>query len=82
MTVCAGSQVKWTNSDPFPHSATSDTNLWDSGTLNNGASFTFAFDTPGVYAYHCNFHSSMHGTITVVAGPPPSHFVYLPLINK
>ncbi len=81
VTVCAGSQVKWTNADPFPHTSTSDTGVWDSGTLNNGESFTFRFDAPGVYPYHCAIYIPMQGTITVVAGPP-AHSIYLPHIAK
>lgn len=27
--------------------------------------FTVSFDTPGVYAYYCGVHPSMHGTIIV-----------------
>lgn len=82
VTVCAGSEVKWTNSDAFPHTSTSDTGVWDSGTLNAGGSFAFRFDTPGVYPYHCAIHTHMQGTITVVAGSTPAHSIYLPHIVK
>jgi len=40
--------------------------LFDSGSRSSGT-FTFTFDTPGTYEYHCDFHFSMGmtGTITV-----------------
>ena len=82
VTVCAGSQVKWTNDDSFPHTSTGDTGVWDSGTINGGGSFTFRFDTPGVYPYHCAIHTHMQGTITVVAGPPSAYAIYLPHIAR
>ncbi|HEY3107828.1 MAG TPA: galactose oxidase-like domain-containing protein, partial [Chloroflexota bacterium] len=69
LTVQVGQTVSWTNSGLRNHTATSDTGLWDSGTLAQGGSFSFAFGTPGTYAYHCSIHPSMTGTI-VVAGPP------------
>jgi hypothetical protein len=50
------------------HSATSDTALWDSGVLAVGGQFSYTFNTPGTYAYHCSVHpSAMLGTITVGA---------------
>jgi plastocyanin len=49
------------------HTVTSDTGLFDSGTLSGGQSFSFNFTKPGTYNYHCNFHvnSGMVGTITI-----------------
>lgn len=39
-----------------------------------GWSGTCRFDTPGTYAFHCDLHASMHGTIVVVDtnAPPPT----------
>jgi plastocyanin len=65
-TIVVGDSVRWTNNGVSPHTSTSDTkSLWDSGTLYPGESFTFQFDTPGSYSYHCEFHPSMTGTIMV-----------------
>ncbi len=67
LTVAAGTTVRWTNMDGS-HSTTSDTALWDSGVLAVGGQFSFTFNTPGTYAYHCSVHpSAMMGTITVGA---------------
>jgi plastocyanin len=38
---------------------------WDSGDLANGASFSHTFTAPGTYAFHCNIHPSMTGSVTV-----------------
>ena len=65
MTVSAGTTVKWTDKETITHTVTSDTGLFNSGDLTNGQTFSFNFTTPGTYAYHCNHHSTMHGTITV-----------------
>jgi len=65
--VAPGSTVTWTNDDPVPHTATSDTGVWDSGTLTSGESFSFKFNTAGTFPYHCTIHGqqSMSGTVTV-----------------
>ncbi|MDP2935617.1 MAG: plastocyanin/azurin family copper-binding protein, partial [Dehalococcoidia bacterium] len=69
LSVSAGSTVVWTNNGASPHTTTSDTGLWDSGTLLRGQTFSRSFDTPGTYPYNCIFHrgAGMVGTITVVA---------------
>ncbi|MFH1104348.1 MAG: cupredoxin domain-containing protein [Actinomycetota bacterium] len=64
LTVSAGTTVIWTNQDQFTHTTTSDDGFWNQS-LGNGETFEFTFDTPGTYAYHCNIHPSMTGTITV-----------------
>jgi plastocyanin len=66
LTVKKGTTVTWTNSDSAAHTVTADSgNLFDSGTLNPGKTFNFQFDTAGTFAYHCTFHSSMHGKVIV-----------------
>lgn len=65
--IASGSSVRWTNNDAVPHTSTSDDPYWDSGSLANGESFVFTFDTVGEFPYHCTFHPTMHGTVTVVA---------------
>jgi plastocyanin len=44
---------------------TADDGAFDAGRLSNGQEFTFTFEQAGTYAYHCNIHRSMTGTITV-----------------
>lgn len=64
VTVKAGGEVTWTNSDAAPHTATA-TGMFDTGTLNKGDSKTITLSKPGSYAYICNFHPFMKGTVVV-----------------
>jgi plastocyanin len=58
--------VTWTNSDAAPHTATAqDREALQSGTLNQGDSYSQTFDQPGTFEYFCEFHSNMKGTIVV-----------------
>ncbi len=68
LTVPVGTRVVWTNMQTgVPHTVTSDTGLWDSGTVASGGTFAFTFTTAGTFAYHCNIHPTMHGTVVVTA---------------
>ena len=65
LTVKAGTTVTWTNSDSVAHTVTSDGGAFDSGNLAPDQTFSHTFNTAGTYAYHCNPHPSMKGTIIV-----------------
>jgi len=65
LTVKAGTTVTWTNKDSTNHPVASDTGVFNSGTLNNGESYSFTFNQTGTYPYHCTTHTSMKGTIIV-----------------
>jgi plastocyanin len=67
VTVKVGTTVRWTNQDSATHSVTSDTGVWDSGSIAQGETYTRVFDTVGTFAYHCGVHPSMKGTITVTS---------------
>src|SRR5579862_7535629 len=67
MQVPQGTTVTWTNNGPSNHTSTSDSGAWDSGVVQPGKSFSFKFNTPGTFSYHCSIHPSMKGTITVAA---------------
>jgi plastocyanin/predicted small lipoprotein YifL len=71
LVVHGGTTVTWTNKDGTPHSSTSDDGLWDSGLFGAGESYSFTFETPGRYAYHCTAHggpggAGMAATVTVI----------------
>ena len=69
LTIRTGTKVTWVNSDTVPHTVTSDTaNLFDSGTLLFGQSFSYTFTNTGSFGYHCNIHKIMRGIVVVVAG--------------
>src|SRR5215217_7785694 len=66
-TVAPGTTVTWVNNDQTAHTATATdpARAFDSGTLQPGQSYSFTFDKPGTYAYHCNIHPDMTATVTV-----------------
>lgn len=63
--VAAGTTVKWTNKDAIGHTVTSGTNLFNSGTIATGGTFSFTFTTAGSYPYYCSIHPTMTATVTV-----------------
>jgi plastocyanin len=65
LAVAAGTTVTWTNEDWAPHTVTAEDGSFDSGRLDQGASFEYTFDEPGTFAYHCNYHPGMVGSIVV-----------------
>ena len=71
LTVKVGTTVKFANKDTAEHTVTSDTNLFDSGFLAKGDTFSFTFTQPGEYPYYCAPHGApgevgMAGKIIVV----------------
>lgn len=68
ITINVGDSIVWTNTDSAPHTATSDTPLFDTGTLNtNQSSKAFQFNTAGTFPYHCTIHPFMVGNVIVKA---------------
>ena len=66
LTIKEGTTVTWTNTDSAVHTVTSDTGVFDSGDLAQGATFSYTFTTAGTYVYHClPHHAKMEGTIIV-----------------
>jgi plastocyanin len=66
-SVSPGQQVTVVNNDDSAHTVTSDAdNLFDVRISGGGGTETFAAPTtPGTYPFHCKYHASMHGTLTV-----------------
>lgn len=67
LVVQVGDTVRWTNLDSAPHTTTSDTAVWDSGTLTTGDQFEFTFTEDGFFPYFCSIHPSMTAAIVVEA---------------
>jgi plastocyanin len=66
ISVPAGSTVTVSNNDKPQHTVTSDDGTSFNVKVDPGKSATFtAPSKPGVYKFHCNIHSSMHGSLTV-----------------
>ncbi len=58
-----GTRVKWTNTGDEPHTVTSTTGKFDSGTLQPGETYTKRFRQTGVFKYFCEIHPEMKGRI-------------------
>jgi plastocyanin len=67
VTVEVGDTVTWSNADAVPHTATADDGSFDTGTISGGASASHTFTTAGTFAYHCEVHPTMTGTVVVQA---------------
>jgi glucose/arabinose dehydrogenase/plastocyanin len=80
ITIEVGDTVIWTEKDGAFHTTTSDTGVWDSGTLELNETFPFTFNTAGDYPYHCTPHPGMTGTVIVrsSAGNAPTVSITTP----
>lgn len=65
LEVNVGDTVIWKNKDPFPHTATSDGNGFDSGNIGADRSWKYVAKTRGTYPYVCSLHSNMRGVLVV-----------------
>lgn len=67
LTVAPGTTITVNNLDDAEHTVTSDTKgAFNADNVEKGTSVTFTAPTkPGKYAFHCTYHASMHGTLTV-----------------
>jgi plastocyanin len=65
-SVSPGSTVMVKNQDSQAHTVTSDqAGLFDAVVPGGGNVVFTAPTTAGSYAYHCTYHSNMHGTLVV-----------------
>src|SRR5215831_18335381 len=65
LAVHRGDRIVWVNHDLFPHTATAAGKQFDSGSIAQGAQWTFLAKKAGDYPYGCLFHPTMHGEIEV-----------------
>ena len=62
-------RVTWFNQSAEPHTVTSDTTVFDSGTLAPyGGGYQVAFQRAGTFPYHCRLHPQMRGVVRVAGG--------------
>ena len=77
VAIQPGDTVQWIW-DANTHSTTSGSpgnasGFWNSGVLNDGATFTHVFSDPGTFPYYCSVHGSccgMTGIVYVAASTP------------
>ena len=63
-----GDVITWTNSDGVPHTATyKDDPTCTTERLGQGESGSLTFSTAGTYAFFCQVHPNMTGTIEVTS---------------
>jgi plastocyanin len=78
LRIAPGDTVQWTNSGNSPHTTTSSTGLWNSGTLNPGDFFSLTFTNVGSFPYFCQVHGvSMSGTINVTTNTVTTNTLFL-----
>ncbi|AMP37679.1 hypothetical protein CJO78_09405 [Ralstonia solanacearum] len=65
LNIKAGSTVTWKNQDDEPHTVVSETGLFHSSALDQGDTYQFKFEKPGVYNLFCGIHPHMKASITV-----------------
>jgi uncharacterized protein (TIGR03000 family) len=68
ITVAPGTTVQWRNSGEHTHTVTSNSKGWDSGELYPGEVFSYTFNRPGTFAYHCTLHANEMRGVVVVKG--------------
>ncbi|CAN5830912.1 hypothetical protein BH23CHL8_BH23CHL8_14390 [soil metagenome] len=65
LAVAVGTTVAWSNDDAFDHTVTSTDGAFDSGVMASGETFSWTFESPGLFEYLCAIHPSMQGSVTV-----------------
>ncbi len=80
ITVAPGGTVTWTNNDDRAHTVTANDRSFDSGIMAAGATWSRTFPNGGTFAYFCELHPDMTGSVVVSAStggggggttPPP-----------
>lgn len=67
LTINVGDTVEWVNMDSAAHTVDStDGGPLDSGNMAEGATYSFTFNNAGDFAYRCDIHTSMTGSVTVM----------------
>jgi plastocyanin len=62
-----GTTFAWNNTDSIGHTSTQDSPLalWNTSTINGGATKSVTIASAGVYPYHCAIHPTMTGTVKI-----------------
>lgn len=57
-SIKVGTTITFINKDNANHTVTSTNKTFDSGTIKSGESFSYTFNTAGIFYFYCNYHSS------------------------
>jgi plastocyanin len=58
MVVTPGTTVTFINKDNASHTVTSTSNIFDSGTVKSGNTWSYTFNDLGTFYFYCNYHST------------------------
>ena len=58
LVVTPGTTVTFTNKDNASHTVTSTSNIFDSGKVKSGDTYTYTFNDLGTFYFYCNYHSN------------------------
>ena len=64
-SIAVGEPLTIINSDTVAHTWTAEDFSFNSGNINPGDQHTHTFDAAGEYAYFCEIHPEMTGTVMV-----------------
>ncbi len=65
LAVITGTTVTWRNGDRSTHTVTEEDDVFDSGHIRPGGTFTATFSKTGTFEYHCTIHKFMRGAVHV-----------------
>jgi plastocyanin len=65
ITVPAGTKLEFSNDDTAAHTATANDRSFDTGSIRKGKKATVTLKKAGTFAYICDFHPYMKGTVVV-----------------
>lgn len=65
LVVKVGDVITWVNKDLVPHTATSRSGVFDSGTIEPGHSFSYTATRAGEFPYACVWHPTMVALLRV-----------------
>lgn len=65
LTVHPTDQIRFTNHDLAPHTATARDKSWDAGVMKSGETVTLTVDQDWAGDYYCILHPSMTATLAI-----------------
>jgi len=66
IVINSGTTVTWTNDDFVAHTVTDIEDLFDSGFIQAGSTWSYTFEKSGEWDYLCTLHPWMKGTVSVI----------------
>lgn len=67
IVISPNNWVTWSNAGTESHSVVATEGAFNSGELYPSEGFSWFFSEPGLYAYFCDLHPNMVGTVEVLA---------------